>query len=52
MFSNKFDVGLVYALKVGIIKINLKLLFIMDNIFFQIFDFKFLVSIFVVYIFP
>jgi len=52
MFSNKFDVGLVYVLKVGIIKINLKLLLIMSNIFFQIFDLNFLVSIFVVYIFP
>jgi hypothetical protein len=34
MFSNQFDVGIVYVFKVGMIWITLKKLFISNNIFF------------------
>jgi len=50
MFSNKFDVGIVYVFEVGIIVINFKFLLI------KTFFFKFLIlifwQVFVVYIFP
>jgi len=42
MFSNKFDVGIVYVLKVGIIRISFNFLSIKSNIFFL----KFLIPIF------
>jgi hypothetical protein len=34
MFSNQFDVGIVYVFKVGMIWITFKKLFISNNIFF------------------
>jgi len=38
MFSNKFDIGIVYVFKVGIIRITFKFLHIRGNIFsFEIF---------------
>jgi len=40
MFSNKFDVGIVYVFKVHIIMISLKFLFIKSNIYF----FRFLIQ--------
>jgi hypothetical protein len=43
MFSNKFDVGIVYVFEVGIIVINFKFLLI-KTFFFQVFDPKFLAS--------
>ncbi len=42
MFSNKLDVGIVYVFKVGIMRINLKILLIRSNIIF----FKFSIPIF------
>jgi hypothetical protein len=42
IFSNKFDFGIFYVFNVGIIKINLKLLFIRSNLF----SLKFLISSF------
>jgi hypothetical protein len=44
MFSNKFDVGIVYVFKVGIIRIILKILLIRSSFFFQIYNPKFLAS--------
>jgi hypothetical protein len=35
MFSNKFDVAIVYVFKVGIIRVNFKFLLIMNNKFFS-----------------
>jgi hypothetical protein len=53
MFSNKFDVGIVYVFKVGIIRIIFKNLLIKSNIlFFQNFDPNCFGKFFVVYIFP
>jgi len=42
MFSNKFDIGIVYVFKVEIMRINLKILLIRSNIIF----FKFSIPIF------
>jgi hypothetical protein len=42
MFSNKFDVGIVYVFKVGIIRITFKFLLTRNNILFI----KFLIPIF------
>jgi hypothetical protein len=42
MFSNKFNVGIFYVFKGGIIIITFKFLFMKSNIFF----FKFLIPIF------
>jgi len=44
MFSNKFDVEIVYVFKVGIIRIILKFLLITSNFIFQIYDPNFLAS--------
>jgi hypothetical protein len=44
MFSNKFDVEIVYVFKVGIIRIIFKFLLITSNFIFQIYDPKFLAS--------
>jgi hypothetical protein len=44
MFSNKFDVRIVYVFKVEIIRINFKILLIRSKIFFQISDPKLFTS--------
>jgi hypothetical protein len=49
MFSNKFDVGIVYVFKVAIIKIFLKFLLIKNNKNFQFFS-QIFGTFFIVYI--
>jgi hypothetical protein len=52
MFLNKFDVGIVYVFKDGLIKITFKFLFIRSNIFFSNFLFQLFDNCFFSYIFP